>query len=388
MAEDRRVIRVLIADNTRMGTELLAEAVKRNPGFQIFKSVAGEPNLLQIAAELQPNVVVSSAGLGNDASKGCELTRDLRVASPAAKIILLVDHPQREVVVEAFRAGARGVFCRAGSIDELCKCIDRVHRGQIWAGCDEIMFVLEALVQATPPKIEPRWTALLSRREQEVVRCVAEGLSNREIASRLKLSEHTVKNYLFRIFDKLGASNRAELIFLTFSSPAALTDSTPENYISISVPKDETAAFDWCRKTAGTFAAAQFMLGEMHRDGRGTPNDPIAAYMWFRIAEVTSKRTMQESRKAHAQLASKLDPTTLALAERRALEWLKSTQLEADPKPNKLALREKGRNAACAASKIPSNLLKPIGSTLCFLLSLLSLLCLLTPDFWLLSSTF
>ena len=207
-----------------MNTDLLASAVERNPDFRIIRSIASDSRLMQIASESRPDVAVISAGLGNESSKGCEMARNLRDASPSTNTILLMDHPHREVVVDAFRAGARGVFCRARSIEDLCKCIDRVARGQIWAGSDEIKYVLEALVQSTPPKLELLGTTLLSQREQEVVHCVAEGLSNREIAVRLKLSQHTIKNYLFRIFDKLGVSNRAELIFLAFSSPTVLVN--------------------------------------------------------------------------------------------------------------------------------------------------------------------
>jgi DNA-binding CsgD family transcriptional regulator len=78
--------------------------------------------------------------------------------------------------------------------------------------------LLEALGEALPLRvIDARGTELLSRREQEVVRCVAEGLSNREIAQRLGLTEHTVKNYLFRIFDKLGVSKRVEVVLYAYS---------------------------------------------------------------------------------------------------------------------------------------------------------------------------
>ena len=203
-------------------------------------------------------------------AKAARSRDNLRDASPSTNTILLMDHPHREVVVDAFRAGARGVFCRVGSIEDLCKCIDRVSRGQIWAGCDEIKYVLDALVQSTPPKLEVLGTTLLSQREQEVVRCVAEGLSNREIAGRLKLSQHTIKNYLFRIFDKLGVSNRAELIFLAFSSPAVLVNRDIQVSNSIRIPEEDDEAFEWCSKAAGKFTEAQFMLGQMYRDGRGT----------------------------------------------------------------------------------------------------------------------
>jgi DNA-binding CsgD family transcriptional regulator len=77
--------------------------------------------------------------------------------------------------------------------------------------------LLEAFRESEPMRlIDSRGEALLSEREQDVIRCVAEGLSNREIAGRLRLTEHTVKNYLFRIFDKLGVSSRVEVVLYAF----------------------------------------------------------------------------------------------------------------------------------------------------------------------------
>lgn len=305
-----------------MGTELLAGAVERGSNFQVIRSIAGDADLMHIASELRPGVAVISAGLSGDSSKGCEIARELRVASPSTKTILLMDHPHREVVVDAFRAGARGVFCRAGSIEDLCKCIDRVSCGQIWAGCNEIKYVLDALVQAVPPKLAPLGTALLSQREKEVVRYVAEGMSNREIAVRLKLSEHTIKNYLFRIFDKLGVSSRAELVFLAFSSPAELVNPDAQNASSVQIPEEDVAAFVWCSKAADRFTTAQFMLGQMYRDGRGTEKDLLASYMWFQIAEATSRRRLQACLKSSEGVASELDAVELAEAKRRTSEWL------------------------------------------------------------------
>jgi DNA-binding NarL/FixJ family response regulator len=104
----------------------------------------------------------------------------------------------------------------------LARCIQCVSEGQIWANSRELRYLLEALGEALPLRvIDARGAALLSRRELEVVRCVAEGLSNREIAQRLGLTEHTVKNYLFRIFDKLGVSKRVEVVLYAYSLGSA-----------------------------------------------------------------------------------------------------------------------------------------------------------------------
>jgi DNA-binding NarL/FixJ family response regulator len=119
---------------------------------------------------------------------------------------------ERNTVVEAFRAGAHGVFCRADSFQALCKCIYCVHQGQVWASSTELQFVVDALVEPVPMETRTLVDSRpLSKREEEIARLVAEGLSNRQISQRLTLSEHTVKNYLFRVFEKIGVSTRVEL---------------------------------------------------------------------------------------------------------------------------------------------------------------------------------
>jgi DNA-binding CsgD family transcriptional regulator len=111
-----------------------------------------------------------------------------------------------------FRAGASGIFSRDQSSDLLCKCIHAVHKGQVWANSKELRFVIEALGPALPAKsICTRGSDLLTKREVGVVDLVAAGLTNRDISLQLHLSEHTVRNYLFRIFNKVGTSNRLEL---------------------------------------------------------------------------------------------------------------------------------------------------------------------------------
>ena len=120
--------------------------------------------------------------------------------------------------MEAFRCGARGVFCRIEPLKLLSKCIQCVSLGQVWANSTELRYLLDALGETMPMRIiDSHGAGNLSKREQEVVRAVAEGLSNREIAQRLSLTEHTVKNYLFRIFDKLGVSKRVEVVLFAYS---------------------------------------------------------------------------------------------------------------------------------------------------------------------------
>jgi DNA-binding NarL/FixJ family response regulator len=166
-------------------------------------------------------VALVSADLQDGLLSGLAALRDVREADPELRPILLFDRPESHLVVEGLRAGARGFFSQSNfDLVALRKCVRRVCEGQIWIGNTELEYVFEALTQAQPLRVaNPDGLNLLSRREEEVMRLVADGLGNREIAECLGLSEHTVKNYLFHIFDKLGISNRVELVLYAVSNP-------------------------------------------------------------------------------------------------------------------------------------------------------------------------
>jgi DNA-binding NarL/FixJ family response regulator len=117
----------------------------------------------------------------------------------------------------AFRGGADGVISPAiDGFSRLCRCVEQVHAGQVWANSAQLHQVLEEFSRRSPVQVVSNTgEALLTRREEEVVHLVEDGLTNRQIAVKLGLSEHTVRNNLFRIFDKLGVSTRVELALYT-----------------------------------------------------------------------------------------------------------------------------------------------------------------------------
>jgi|SRR5579863_5069523 len=213
-------LRVLAADSTSMSTQLLVGALARDAQFQMIESAPSAPLLLQLLKREKPHVAVVSAKFG-DSGHPFDLVREIRSQSPSTRVIVLLDASERSAVVEAFRAGAQGVFCRTEPFRLLSKCIQCVHQGQVWASSSELHFVLEALARPAFTSFQANGASLLSARETDVVRCVAEGLTNREIAQRLKLTEHTVKNYLFRIFDKLGVSSRVEVVLYALGNGGA-----------------------------------------------------------------------------------------------------------------------------------------------------------------------
>jgi two-component system nitrate/nitrite response regulator NarL len=209
---------VLIADANRMDCQLLADAVQRNGQLRIVGCATSSGEVLSSVRANRPDVAVISARLPGGAFSGLQLTRELHKLRLGIRIVVVIDADEHELVVDAFRSGARGVFCRTESSKELRKCIQRVHEGQIWANSAQMERIVDALMQT--PKLGAMYSkdiSVLSKREEQVCRLAAVGLSNREISSKLGLSEHTVKNYLFKIFNKLGISTRIELVLYALS---------------------------------------------------------------------------------------------------------------------------------------------------------------------------
>jgi len=211
-------IQVALFEPTQLSCELLSHALESS--CEEIKVIAtGVSSELRNDSEVKKaNVAVISLALKDERFGGLKLLRRLVRESSNINCVLLLDEDNREVAVEAFRSGAVGVCERDKSYSQLVKCIRCVNSGQVWASNRQTRYVLEAFAQGLPPLVtDSKGEVLLSRREHEIVSKVAEGMKNREIAEVLRVSEHTVKNHLFRIFERLGISSRAELILYLYS---------------------------------------------------------------------------------------------------------------------------------------------------------------------------
>jgi len=111
-------------------------------------------------------------------------------------------------------------FCREEPLQALSKCINAVNQGQIWANSKQLRSVLDAFASAAPLRLaNGQGRVVLTKREIDVVKLVVDGLTNRAVAEKLGLTEHTVSNYLFRIYEKLGISSRVELVLYSLKRP-------------------------------------------------------------------------------------------------------------------------------------------------------------------------
>jgi len=202
-----------------MFARFVCAELKKHSEFDLVGCAATVGGLLELFERRKAKVALISATLQDGLLSGLAIFPQLREKHPDVRLILMIDHPEPELVVEAFRAGARGIFtCYESQFDALCKCISCVHSGQVWANAQQLDCLIDAVAQVpTVRLVNAKGASLLSKREEEVVRQVAEGLSNHDIAQQLHLSDHTVKNHLFHVFEKLGISNRVELVLYTVS---------------------------------------------------------------------------------------------------------------------------------------------------------------------------
>ncbi len=207
------LIRVFLFEATQMSCDLLSHGLEKS---RYGLTVVGSDVSLGGQEEFQPgdsDAVVISSTLKDVPNSGFTLLRSLAKTNRSTRSVMLLDEAGRDLVVEAFRYGASGVFERDQPYEMLCKCIYSVSRGQVWANSRQLKYVMEALPTGIFGRLtDARGQLLLTRREDEICSLIAEGLKNREIAQVLNRSEHTVKNHLFRIFERLGISSRTELI--------------------------------------------------------------------------------------------------------------------------------------------------------------------------------
>lgn len=212
-------IPVVVADHDVLACKLLSNRLRKRKIFQVTECVENPQETLNVIRKVRPSVILLSSKLMGDEQGGLTVARETR-ESGSLRTVLLLDTIDRSSIVEAFRAGARGVLSRSTfQFEALCKCVRKVHEGDVWADSKQLEWVLDEFSKSNSvPRQNPAALRLISPRERDVVRLLVDGHSNREIAEALQLSEHTVKNYVFRIFDKLGVSSRVELVHYMLAS--------------------------------------------------------------------------------------------------------------------------------------------------------------------------
>jgi DNA-binding NarL/FixJ family response regulator len=213
-------IRVLIVAPDVMTGEFLTNALttKVTP-FEMMVSVGNADSAIRDVESFSPHLALISEELQEGPHDGFKVLQEVRRSHSNTLAVMLLKRSNPDHVIAAFRSGARGIFYRTHSFKALPKCLQAVHDGQIWIGNEDLRYILDWLSRVNAVLITGAdGSPLLTNREQDVVRLVVEGMKNREVAETLRLTEHSIRNYLYRIFDKLGVSSRVELILYALSN--------------------------------------------------------------------------------------------------------------------------------------------------------------------------
>jgi len=323
-------VSIVVADSTHIHTQLLADALRNDRGLQVVAAASNSEELLAAITRVPVDVAVISHNLDNQPGHGTQVLREMRALRPLIKGFVLLDSSKPQEVLECFRAGARGIFSKQERLESLCQCIRSVHEGHIWARGVDLDHALGVL--ANSPLIRAtnhQGIELLSARERQVIQHLASGMTNREIAQALGLSMHTVKNYLFRIFDKLGVSSRTELLYLTMNNSQAqpLRTANGESH-SFSAIIEAAEAGDPYAQLRLAEHFCQIKDFPNNEDGKIAGFQPasVSAYMWYLLAEKKTAPMLEQIEEGKKTIGRTMSPQQLAEAEGRAAAWLRNTR--------------------------------------------------------------
>ncbi len=214
-----RPVNLVLVNLAEITADLLRGALEDHRDIRIVGSIRAATELQRVLRGGSPDVALVGAGSGKENETAVLLIEQISAAFPSVRQIVFAQQMENEDVVAFFRAGARGLICSANTrLALLVKSIRCVAMGQIWANSEQLDQLVRSLsLPRSINIVNQLGDSILSKREEQVLHLLADGLSNRELAKALSLSEHTVKNHLFRIFDKLGVSSRIEAVLYAVS---------------------------------------------------------------------------------------------------------------------------------------------------------------------------
>jgi two-component system response regulator DevR len=203
----RRPLRLLVVDDHEVVRQGLVALLDRRGEFEVVGEAATVAESIALAARLEPDIVVMDVRLPD--GTGIEACRDIRAANPATRVVMLTSYPDEEAVLSAIVAGASGYLLKQIRGRDLVAALEAVGRGESLLDPAVTEKVLERIRRVASAG-EPDELAELTPQERRILLLVAEGKTNKEIATEVFLSDKTVKNYVSSILSKLDLQRRAQ----------------------------------------------------------------------------------------------------------------------------------------------------------------------------------
>jgi DNA-binding NarL/FixJ family response regulator len=218
-------IRVILADSQAIYRVGIRKVFALEDDLRVVAQADSLENL-RLAIERYPSDIVLLEGslLSGTANVIPELLR----SAPDIKLIVQAVAADENQTVELYRRGVRGIISRSISPDLLVRCVRRIAAGETWIDNQSVSWVIEAYRAQASALVNPRTQPKLSPKEMAIITCITQGKRNKEIAYQLGTTEQVIKNYLRKIYDKLGVSDRLELALYCLHNKIIKSDADEE----------------------------------------------------------------------------------------------------------------------------------------------------------------
>lgn len=205
-------IRILIVDDHGVLRAGLKALLSAEPDFEVVQDASNGIDALRLAADLNPDIVLLDMSMPGP--NGIEVTRQLKKTLPEIRILILTVHEDEVMLQEAIQAGASGYILKRAVESELIDAIQAVWRGDLYVHPAMTRALLKAISPTTHPApgSQEELVEALTPREAEVLRLIAQGYTNRQMADHLSISVRTVESHRANLMGKLGLRSRVELV--------------------------------------------------------------------------------------------------------------------------------------------------------------------------------
>jgi DNA-binding NarL/FixJ family response regulator len=206
--QDSSAIRIILADSQAIYRVGLRKVFALEDDIRVVAQAETLQNLYAALVRFPTDVVVLEGQL---LAGTVDAIPELVRRAPRAKLIVQVVESDESNTVELYRRGVRGVVPRSISPDLLIKCVRKIAAGETWIDNQSVSWVIEAYRAQATSLTNPRTQPKLSKKELAIISCITRGMRNKEIAYQIGTTEQVIKNYLRKVYDKLGVSDRLEL---------------------------------------------------------------------------------------------------------------------------------------------------------------------------------